>query len=200
MDIYVDGYAVGNKFNITGDTVRVTKAPFSRIFSGTSTAITSFLKNITPPAFRPTSNTTTAGADAAVVTLTGTTYLYISSSKTFSGLQINLGSENYARTKAYTIEYWNGSAWTGLSGIASTTSAWSSTDVVFHQSGVITFTKPSDWVAAKVTGDPETTLLADTDINLRTNYTFTDAQFFIRIVPPSPNAETVPVIGISIFD
>jgi hypothetical protein len=199
VDIYLEGYEVGSQYLPLNDKTRSINTRYNRILIGTTSEITSFIKNATPIAFRTVSgNNTIAGLDSNPVSfnLGGATYVYLASNSTFSGFQINLGSEGYLRTRVYTIEYWNGTSWTPVGGtINSTTSVDNDTTLIFQQSGIVAFTKPSDWAKTTIPGDPG----APTDINDQ-NYEYSNSQYYIRIVPPTPNAETIPVNGIALFD
>jgi len=201
-DIYIEGYEVGSQYLQLNDQTRSINTRFNRILLGSATAITSFFKKATPISFGTvTANDVIAGLDSVPGTfsLTGTTHVYLASNSTFSGFQINLNSEGYTRTKPYTIEYWNGTTWTGAAGIYSTTSQTNDTNLVFNQSGVVTFTKPSDWAQRTITGDPQFGTLANAASGSG-NYAYSNSQYFLRIVPPSPNAESIAVESIALFD
>lgn len=201
-DVYIEGYQTStsdlnhNSYSKITDTSRVITTPFNRILLGSASAITSFVKKASPFAFRQTSY-----VEDGSFNLGGTTHVYLASDTKFSGIQINLGSESYTRTKVYSLEYWNGSGWGSVSGtIESTTYTGDDSMLVFMQSGIIKFTPPTDWQKTIVSGDPYTTELADITTNYGTNFTYSNNQYYIRIVPPGSNSETVPVNSISLFN
>jgi hypothetical protein len=196
VDIYVEGYESSSTYKKLSDqTPSPRKAQFNRILTGTDSAITTFVKNCTPVTFKNTSETETG-----VLNLGGTTHLYLGSDKPFGGFQVNLGSEAYGRTSVYSLEYWNGS-WTSLPGtIYSTTSVDDDLTLIFAQSGVIKFTAPSDWVPTVVAGDPQTTANNTMTTARTSNYSYSDNLYFLRIVPPAINAESVPVVSMTLLD
>jgi hypothetical protein len=196
VDIYIEGYETSTNYKTLLDQVPASRqARFNRILTGSNTAITAFVKNCSPVAFRPTSDTETAAFNMG-----GATYVYLASDKPFTGFQINLGEDDYSRTKVYTLEYWNGS-WTSMGGtVYSTTSVDNDTTMIFSQSGIVKFTQPSDWAPAAVSGDPYTTAISNADAARTSNYTYSDKLYYVRIAPPAPNAEVIPVVSIALIE
>jgi hypothetical protein len=208
-DVYVEGFTSSTSYKTIIDERRELKygrgsSPTRnmRVVTGNTTQITSdHLKNDTPLAFREVS--TTAGS-GELFTFSGTLVAYIAADVPFSRLQLNLGSEGYNRKQIWTVQYWDGSSWGAVSGVASTTSRYGDSEVVLHQSGVITFTEPSDWARSTVTGDPYTNFINDHSGSVgsyATNYTHSDNQYWLRIIPAGgTSTDTIPVESISVFE
>mgnify|MGYP000896943990 FL=1 len=68
-------------------------------------------------------------------------YLYFGRYKPFAALYVEMGTANTQAQSEFLIEYWNGSAWAGL-----TDSVIDDTKG-FTRSGFIQFTPPSDWAS-----------------------------------------------------
>ena len=72
---------------------------------------------------------------------------YIAERSTFNEVTVNVGTAG-AGTYTIAVEYWNGTAWTAVSGLTDGTNAFKNAGI-----NTITFTRPTDWVKVSVDTD-----------------------------------------------
>lgn len=78
-------------------------------------------------------------------------FLYLGSLRPFAGAQFDIETVN-AEVQTNDVEYWDGAAWTGVTGLTDNTVSGGAT---FAQDGTVVWTRPTDWV--KTTVGSETT-------------------------------------------
>jgi len=217
--VIVEGYATDTKYNLLDDyTVsqygqlepRYPVSTFSRYFLGNSTTLTNNGSLTAPIIFKPNSISVTP-----TMVLNNGQYLYIGSNTPFRGIQFNLANEDYTNSDIWQIKYWNG-AWASVTNtIVSSLSCTSTSNITFNQSGVILFNYVgvSGWTPLQIPGDPYVANLAiyntKTIVNANGNtngntYASVDLayngyQYWIQLVPPTPNNFTVNICSINIY-
>lgn len=114
-----------------------------------------------------------ASTHAPLDAMTTSDYLYVGCSDTFLGLNVDMGSNVNASTATLDVEYWNGTAWTDVSGDSDGTDDGGAT---LGQDGVYTWTLPTDW--------------AKTVVNELSPF------YWIRFAPSDTLSATVDVAGL----
>ncbi len=131
-------------------------------------------------------NLSSFGRDASVIPLETDDFIYFGLYKPFKALYTEISVANVV-SATLDLEYWNGSAWTNLSGIIEDTKA-------FSRAGFIQFDKPSDWAKTTVNGSEKFFIRMAPSVNLTVgtsiqgmNIVFSDDQDLKGIYPAVSN-------------